>query len=568
MLYVLKQLVPKVSRPLLSAAILLLAGCFNDIQGPSNSFIWVSKSIALEQYRGDNGLLQHSQWQTGILDMAFDADTGLTWVIQKNGDLSAYNADAVRINYLHIDFGQGDKQVLLRAHKNAVWLAQGKLLTLISGQIPQWQREIPKGDILAIDLDRSANRLWLLTNKSIFGYDNNGNQYRKIDLPKKTENIANTLAYNSVHSRIVIAADKDLLAYGTNGTLIKRVEFKNVEQLVADIAGNLWASNAKKLYKLNPLSMAVVSSDESEKKISQLRRDPFNAGIWVLAEDGVSWVDGNANYHGGFFVGFVAKGFEVAYRLQTGGRPELTILQPTQQAVVEPNPEFILRATDAGGIVLNSFRFTVNTIAAGSSCSPDTTPSQYRCSLQSSLHQIVQAADARYRIEITVSNTAGNVSLPAAVTVLLDRDRDGVYDALDLCPNTPTGAVVDANGCAPSQLDSDHDGVNDAADLCPNTPVPEAVDANGCSASQRDSDHDGVKDNLDLCPATPAGQSVDAHGCSPSQLDTDNDGITDDLDQCPGTPLGEPANANGCSASQRDTDNDGVKDNLDQCPAT
>ena len=63
----------------------------------------------------------------------------------------------------------------------------------------------------------------------------------------------------------------------------------------------------------------------------------------------------------------------------------------------------------------------------------------------------------------------------------LDLDRDGVYDRLDRCGNTPRGAIVDEWGCP---LDSDDDGVYDGLDKCPDTPAGEPVDKNGCSRSQ------------------------------------------------------------------------------------
>ena len=123
-------------------------------------------------------------------------------------------------------------------------------------------------------------------------------------------------------------------------------------------------------------------------------------------------------------------------------------------------------------------------------------------------------------LTVTLSNPVGGslgTSSVAQVTVLdddvLDGDGDGVSDALDLCPGTPAGAAVDANGCSASQLDADADGVSDALDQCPATPAGEAPDASGCSASQRDGDGDGVSDALDQCPGTPAGEPVDAVGC-------------------------------------------------------
>ena len=80
----------------------------------------------------------------------------------------------------------------------------------------------------------------------------------------------------------------------------------------------------------------------------------------------------------------------------------------------------------------------------------------------------------------------------------LDTDGDGVYDFLDLCPDTPEEAygMVDQNGCP---LDTDKDGIYDYCDQCNNT-IPEArnyVDSLGCPL---DIDNDGVYDYEDLCP--------------------------------------------------------------------
>src|SRR5207245_1731267 len=90
-----------------------------------------------------------------------------------------------------------------------------------------------------------------------------------------------------------------------------------------------------------------------------------------------------------------------------------------------------------------------------------------------------------------------------------DGDGDGVPDGIDQCPNTPTGAIVDAAGCP---LDSDKDGVPDGIDKCPNTPPGTEVDSTGCPRF-KDSDGDGVPDDRDKCPGTPPGSRVDANGC-------------------------------------------------------
>jgi len=122
-----------------------------------------------------------------------------------------------------------------------------------------------------------------------------------------------------------------------------------------------------------------------------------------------------------------------------------------------------------------------------------------------------------------------------------DADADGVVDASDRCPGTPTGDAVDASGCTLPR-DADGDGVPDAADRCPDTASGQRVDANGCPL---DADGDGVADATDRCADTPAGEPVDATGC-PLPKDSDRDGVLDSADRCPGTPSGQRVSAAGC----------------------
>lgn len=143
-----------------------------------------------------------------------------------------------------------------------------------------------------------------------------------------------------------------------------------------------------------------------------------------------------------------------------------------------------------------------------------------------------------------------------------DTDRDGVFDLLDMCPNTPANVRVDEFGCP---IDSDGDGVPDYMDECPNTPYAAygLIDSVGCPL---DTDGDGVPDYLDECPDTPieAYGFIDEHGCP---LDTDGDGVPDYLDECPDTPVEAYGyiDEHGCPL---DTDGDGVPDYLDKCPNT
>ncbi|MEM7417267.1 MAG: OmpA family protein [Gemmatimonadota bacterium] len=137
-----------------------------------------------------------------------------------------------------------------------------------------------------------------------------------------------------------------------------------------------------------------------------------------------------------------------------------------------------------------------------------------------------------------------------------DTDGDGVHDRRDLCPATPSGVSVGADGC---RLDEDGDGVFDEDDRCPLTPPGVSVDRSGC---RLDGDGDRVFDEDDRCPATPRSVAVDPDGCA---LDTDRDRVPDYQDECAGTPFGVGVDAVGC---RLDEDGDGVWDEDDLCPGT
>lgn len=87
---------------------------------------------------------------------------------------------------------------------------------------------------------------------------------------------------------------------------------------------------------------------------------------------------------------------------------------------------------------------------------------------------IVRVSGGMYNpAELTIIVTDDGVVLPT------DTDGDGVNDADDDCPGTPSGAQVDALGC--TLPDTDGDGVYDIDDDCPNTTVGTIVDATGCA---------------------------------------------------------------------------------------
>lgn len=144
-----------------------------------------------------------------------------------------------------------------------------------------------------------------------------------------------------------------------------------------------------------------------------------------------------------------------------------------------------------------------------------------------------------------------------------DRDRDGLLDADDRCPDAPetVNGFDDADGC-PDDPDPDRDGVLGAADRCPQEAEDKDgfEDADGCP--DLDDDRDGVPDTQDRCRLEPEDKDgfQDDDGCP--DPDNDGDGILDGVDACPQNK-GVPE-LRGCP--DFDSDGDGVVDRLDNCP--
>lgn len=147
-----------------------------------------------------------------------------------------------------------------------------------------------------------------------------------------------------------------------------------------------------------------------------------------------------------------------------------------------------------------------------------------------------------------------------------DRDRDGILDPQDACPDTPGEPSDDPerHGCPPPvPTDSDGDGIMDVDDACPGVAGVASSDPakHGCP----DRDGDGILDTVDACPevAGPPSDDPKTNGCPPPG-DDDGDGIVNAEDACPlasGLPNDDPK-LNGCP----DSDGDGILDPVDACP--
>jgi len=143
-----------------------------------------------------------------------------------------------------------------------------------------------------------------------------------------------------------------------------------------------------------------------------------------------------------------------------------------------------------------------------------------------------------------------------------DRDGDGIMDNVDQCPDDPEDkdGFEDEDGCP--DFDNDQDGIPDVEDKCPNVPGP--ADNQGCPVMDRD--NDGIPDNIDKCPDEPEDKDnfEDEDGCP--DLDNDKDGILDASDKCPNDPEDKDQFQDEDGCPDPDNDGDGILDPEDKCP--
>lgn len=119
---------------------------------------------------------------------------------------------------------------------------------------------------------------------------------------------------------------------------------------------------------------------------------------------------------------------------------------------------------------------------------------------------------------------------PVPVVEVKDRDKDGVPDSLDECPDV--AGLPQFKGCP----DTDGDGIPDKDDKCPT--VAGKLKYQGCPVP--DTDGDGINDEEDKCPSV-AGVAK-YNGCPIP--DRDGDGVNDEEDKCP--DIAGPATNQGC----------------------
>jgi OmpA-OmpF porin, OOP family len=108
---------------------------------------------------------------------------------------------------------------------------------------------------------------------------------------------------------------------------------------------------------------------------------------------------------------------------------------------------------------------------------------------------------------------------PVVVEEPKDRDKDGILDENDKCPDVP--GIASMQGCP----DKDGDGITDGEDKCPD--VAGLAKYQGCPIP--DTDKDGINDENDKCVDVPGVARY--QGCPIP--DTDGDGVNDEEDKCP-----------------------------------
>jgi len=147
-----------------------------------------------------------------------------------------------------------------------------------------------------------------------------------------------------------------------------------------------------------------------------------------------------------------------------------------------------------------------------------------------------------------------------------DRDKDGLNDKVDPCPEDPEDfdEFEDEDGCP--DLDNDQDGVPDETDGCPMDAEDKDNFEDGDGCPDLDNDKDNVPDLSDACPNDP--EDMDGFNDEDGCIDPDNDadGILDTIDSCPLAPEDADGFQDDDGCPDADNDADGIPDEDDLCP--
>lgn len=156
-----------------------------------------------------------------------------------------------------------------------------------------------------------------------------------------------------------------------------------------------------------------------------------------------------------------------------------------------------------------------------------------------------------FRGVLTVGWAQPEEEEPAPEPEIGDRDRDGLRDDRDACPDEPEDpdAFQDDDGCP--DPDNDADGVPDVSDGAPMEPEDRDGWQDEDGVPDPDNDGDGIPDASDQCPleAEDVDGLRDEDGCP--ETDADADEVVDPDDHCPltpGVPNADNPDCNGCPA--------------------
>ena len=155
------------------------------------------------------------------------------------------------------------------------------------------------------------------------------------------------------------------------------------------------------------------------------------------------------------------------------------------------------------------------------SCQAESEPTYYNLSVS------VTPSDSG-----TVSPQTGEYEEGSSVTIRATGNSNFVFDSWSgnaSGSENPLTFTMDRNKNITANFsvaDSDGDGVNNSLDQCNNTPSGATVNAQGCATSQIDTDGDGVYDDVDQDNETRSGVPVDENGVMQNPIYLDENGVT------------------------------------------
>ncbi len=308
------------------------------------SHLWIADGPRLWQHTTDAPAALSLDSEQTIQALAADPEHERLFVVT-NESVIAITLDGTVDAQWALDDPSAEDTVLARAVllDGSVWIARGRRLEAFGAYGQALQQLELEGPALAMDLDNSASRLWLMTANGVELRDAiDGSLIRTLGLPDGAA--PSQLAVHGPTSRawltVKVEGRDELWRLDRDGEIQQRHTLDGpLRRLAVDATGNLWALGESRLHRFlgGTLTETTVELEPPSQDRTYQHLQPRRDGtVWLSDGRWISRVDTNGT---------------VLERHDFGPQADIEALALIETEEADPTPQLTIRFPHEGEIV-------------------------------------------------------------------------------------------------------------------------------------------------------------------------------------------------------------------------